>query len=193
MKFINTIKQALEIRKATRRVLKDESIAEQVTEFKTNFLYAPDHVKMHGCGIALVKKDWVGNPVILVDDTFMLMSQNARQFFIGHEKAHIFIGHLDDNEEKFGTGMFSNMKYVSHRKKEEKKYGASMQEVEADVACASAMGVDNAIKALEEAIECTGESKELRARIQHLNEYKVNPSAWNIESVGMTLVCKKVG
>ena len=101
-------------------------------------LYNPYALMLKGLGIASSVTDTVSKIVILVDDTYMLLSKNAREFVKWHE-----LGHIECRHSATATTSLDRMM---------KSYKGSVdrREIEADSYAASVMGRDRAYAALRE-------------------------------------------
>jgi uncharacterized protein YunC (DUF1805 family) len=97
--------------------------------------------------------------LIIVDDRFLLLSNESQRAVIHHERGHIVCGHLDMPAKELNR---------SHRKRMWKTLFTGKvcsNELEADAYAASVVGIDSMVEALRELYEVVGHNAEVLKRI----------------------------
>lgn len=88
---------------------------------------------------------------IVTDYLFNELSDNAKEFIIRHEKAHIELGHIDVAENMIKEkGLKGRNEVMKERNRANRKGEVHYMELEADKQAAEEMGIDEAIHALLE-------------------------------------------
>ena len=125
-----------------------------------NVMYNPYMALLRGVQGALCIADMFGNVNVLVDDTYMSLSESAREFTLWHELGHIALKHS------------FNAMSARQRYKFAKKGGVSQQELDADVFSSNVVGKEVALQALVElGVSCKGKvaKQEIESRIKSLS------------------------
>lgn len=156
------MKQNVEVFRAARDLALNPSLGVTFPNMELTYkfgkaIYHNDLVvKASGCAFALVDV----NRNIFVDDKFMSLDDNTKQFIIYHEIGHEVYKHLE-NISKFDT--FKRGIPVINKSVVNKEF-------EADNYAASIMGTDNVIEALKvlKSFSCVGH-REINKRIKRLD------------------------
>lgn len=112
-------------------------------------VYSPanlEHFNGKGCCITIVSSNGVnGNlplPLLIIDEYFNHLSENAKQYMICHEFGHLISGHLDELISAVRAGQTEP--FTPTR--------SFVQECEADMNAVRLMGKENTLAAMKECI-----------------------------------------